>query len=72
MSVTEVPELVPVRMLNEYAYCPRLFFLEWADQLRPPSSDTAGGDRVSDGSASATQPASCSLVSMRNYRHRPP
>lgn len=26
---TDVPELVPVRMLNEYAYCPRLFYLEW-------------------------------------------
>ena len=31
MTVTEVPELVPARMLNEYAYCPRLFFLEWVD-----------------------------------------
>jgi CRISP-associated protein Cas1 len=29
MPITEVPELVPARMLNEYAYCPRLFFLEW-------------------------------------------
>jgi len=24
-----VPELVPIRMLNEYVYCPRLFHLEW-------------------------------------------
>ena len=23
------PELVPARMLNEYAYCPRLAYLEW-------------------------------------------
>jgi CRISP-associated protein Cas1 len=45
MSVAEVPELVPARMLNEYAYCPRLFFLEWVDQLWAPSSDTAEGDR---------------------------
>jgi CRISP-associated protein Cas1 len=45
MTVTEVPELVPARMLNEYAYCPRLFFLEWVDQLWAPSSDTAEGDR---------------------------
>src|SRR6266567_1509403 len=43
--VTEVPELVPARMLNEYAYCPRLFFLEWVDRLWAPSSDTAEGDR---------------------------
>ncbi|HEY6315097.1 MAG TPA: CRISPR-associated endonuclease Cas1 [Streptosporangiaceae bacterium] len=40
-----MPELVPARMLNEYAYCPRLFFLEWVDQLWAPSSDTAEGDR---------------------------
>lgn len=45
MTVTEVPDLVPARMLNEYAYCPRLFFLEWVDQLWAPSSDTAEGDR---------------------------
>ena len=31
MTLTGVPELVPARMLNEYAYCPRLFFLEWVD-----------------------------------------
>jgi CRISPR-associated protein Cas1 len=46
MPVTEVPELVPARMLNEYAYCPRLFFLEWVDSLWSPSSDTAEGDRT--------------------------
>lgn len=25
----DVPELVPARMLNEFAYCPRLAYLEW-------------------------------------------
>jgi CRISPR-associated protein Cas1 len=44
--MTEVPELVPARMLNEYAYCPRLFFLEWVDRLWAPSGDTAEGDRL--------------------------
>jgi CRISPR-associated protein Cas1 len=24
-----VPELIPVRMLNEFAYCPRLAYIEW-------------------------------------------
>lgn len=42
--LTEVPEFVPARMLNEYAYCPRLFFLEWVDQLWADSADTAEGD----------------------------
>ena len=26
---TELPDLVPVRMVNEFVYCPRLFYLEW-------------------------------------------
>ena len=46
MTLTEVPELVPARMLNEYAFCPRLFFLEWVDQLWASSGDTAEGDRL--------------------------
>src|SRR5271168_4117416 len=61
MTVTEVPELVPARMLNEYAYCPRLFFLEWVDQLWADSADTAEGDwqhrRVDAGGGAAPLPA---------------
>jgi CRISPR-associated protein Cas1 len=30
-AVVDVPELLPVRMLNEYAYCPRLAYLEWVE-----------------------------------------
>jgi len=26
---TDLPDLVPARMLNEFAYCPRLAYLEW-------------------------------------------
>jgi CRISP-associated protein Cas1 len=43
--LTELPELVPARMLNEYAYCPRLFFLEWVDSLWASNADVAEGDR---------------------------
>ena len=40
------PDLLPVRMLNEYVYCPRLYYLEhvqgeWAD-----SADTEEGRQV--------------------------
>ena len=28
-QVQDVPELIPARMLNELAYCPRLAYLEW-------------------------------------------
>jgi CRISPR-associated protein Cas4 len=38
-----VPGLVPIRMLNEFVYCPRLAYLEWADQRWAPSRDTARG-----------------------------
>ena len=26
---TDVPDLIPARMLNEFCYCPRLCYLEW-------------------------------------------
>src|SRR6201996_1766453 len=45
MTITALPELVPARMLNEFAYCPRLFFLEWVDSLWASNADVAEGDR---------------------------
>lgn len=41
--VSAVPELIPVRMLNEHVYCPRLAYLEWVDQRFVHSGDTARG-----------------------------
>ena len=41
-----VPALVPVRMLNEHVYCPRLAYLEWVDQRFVDSGDTARGSFV--------------------------
>lgn len=38
-----VPELVPARMVNEYAYCPRLFFLEWVQSRWADNLDTEQG-----------------------------
>src|SRR5947209_8904979 len=38
--------LVPVRMVNEYVYCPRLAFLEWVDGEWADSGDTEQGRRV--------------------------
>ena len=37
------PELVPARMLNEYAYCPRLAYLEWVQGEFADSVDTLEG-----------------------------
>ncbi len=38
-----IPELVPARMLNEYAYCPRLAYLEWVQGDFADNADTIDG-----------------------------
>jgi CRISPR-associated protein Cas1 len=40
----DMPALIPARMLNEFSYCPRLFYLEWVDDRWADNSDTAEGD----------------------------
>jgi CRISP-associated protein Cas1 len=39
----QLPEYLPARMANEYAYCPRLFFYEWVEGLFRHSVDTIEG-----------------------------
>lgn len=60
MSHAALPDLVPARMLNEFTYCPRLFFLEWVDQLWSPNADTEEGNyqhrRVDSGGGAAPLP----------------
>ena len=41
-----MPELIPVRMLNEFVYCPRLFHLEWVQGEWAESADTVRGSAV--------------------------
>ncbi|HXF97376.1 MAG TPA: CRISPR-associated endonuclease Cas1 [Gaiellaceae bacterium] len=41
-----IPDLVPARMLNEFVYCPRLFWLEWVQGLWADNPDTALGELV--------------------------
>lgn len=38
-----LPEMLPARMLNEYVYCQRLFYLEWVDHRWADNDDTAQG-----------------------------
>jgi CRISPR-associated endonuclease Cas1/CRISPR-associated protein Cas4 len=45
-ALLEVPPLLPARMLNEFAYCPRLFFLEWIQGEWNDSEDTVQGRHV--------------------------
>ncbi len=42
-SSGSVPDLVPARMLNEYAYCARLAYLEWVQGEFADSVDTVEG-----------------------------
>ncbi|HYD49591.1 MAG TPA: CRISPR-associated endonuclease Cas1 [Terriglobales bacterium] len=39
----ELPEYLPARMVNEWVYCPRLFYYEWVEGLFAHSSDTVEG-----------------------------
>lgn len=43
MSTDPLPDLLPVRMLNEYTYCPRLFHLEWVQAQFAHNADTTEG-----------------------------
>jgi CRISPR-associated protein Cas1 len=39
----ELPDYLPARMLNEFVYCPRLFFYEWVESVFAHSADTIEG-----------------------------
>ena len=40
---SDQPELIPARMLNAYAYCPRLCYLEWVQGELADSAETLEG-----------------------------
>ena len=42
-SKADVPDLIPARMLSEFAYCPRLCYIEWIDGEFLDSEDTVDG-----------------------------
>lgn len=39
----KLPDLLPARMLNEFVYCPRLFYYEWVEGVFESSADTIDG-----------------------------
>jgi CRISPR-associated protein Cas1 len=55
----DLPELIPARMLNEFAYCPRLCYIEWVQGEFLDSADTVDGRfqhrRVDAGSDKASE-----------------
>ncbi len=42
-ETNEGVEQIPARMINEYTYCPRLFFLEYVQQEWAHNADTLDG-----------------------------
>jgi CRISPR/Cas system-associated exonuclease Cas4 (RecB family) len=42
-AASEQPPLIPVRMVNEYVYCPRLAYLMWVQQEWADSDATVEG-----------------------------
>jgi len=46
LSAESAPPLLPARMVNEFAYCPRLFYLEWVRGLWAENTFTIEGSDV--------------------------
>jgi len=40
---TKTPDYLPARMLNEYVYCPRLFYYMWVDNIFAHNRETVEG-----------------------------
>lgn len=43
LTTLDVPDQLPARMLNEFAYCPRLFYLEYVQREFQHNADTLDG-----------------------------
>ena len=41
--VAELPDYLPARMLNEFVYCPRLFYYEWVEGVFAHNQETVEG-----------------------------
>lgn len=44
--MTQLPDLLPVRIPNEHVYCPRLAYLEWVAGSFTDNADTVDGTIV--------------------------
>jgi CRISP-associated protein Cas1 len=42
-AARRLPDYLPARMVNEFSYCPRLFFYEWVEGVFQESADTVEG-----------------------------
>lgn len=75
-----LPDYLPARMVNEFVYCPRLYFYEWVEGVFRESADTVEGKfqhrRVDKGSGGMPDPAAagpdlqCRSVTLSSERLR--
>ena len=42
-ALQDLPDYLPARMLNEYVYCPRLFYYEWVESVFAHNQETIEG-----------------------------
>ena len=43
IAPAELPDYLPARMLNEFVYCPRLFYYEWVEGVFAHNRETVEG-----------------------------
>lgn len=71
-AVRDLPDYLPARMVNEFVYCPRLFFYEWVENLFAESADTLEGRfqhaRVDSGSGALPPPEASAPPEVRHSR----
>ena len=41
-AARDLPDYLPARMVNEFVYCPRLFWYEWVESVFAESADQSG------------------------------
>src|SRR5215203_7432885 len=42
----EIQPVMPVRRLNNFVYCPRLFYFQWVENVFQESADTVAGSHT--------------------------
>src|SRR5688572_20054877 len=44
IAPVQLPDYLPARMLNEFVYCPRLFYYEWVEGVFAHNRETVEGE----------------------------
>lgn len=68
----DLPEYLPARMVNEFVYCPRLFWYEWVESVFAESADTVEGKsqhkKVDSGTGALPAPEETAPPEVRHSR----